>query len=92
MDRTIAPLFRPQRVDISNIISYPLRNRMSGNALFLNTLWIFMCLRQGLLVLVLLSKVIKHNYWHAFRVGAHNKQCSNLDKAPDTSERMDVFL
>lgn len=51
-----------------------------------------MCLRQGLLALVLLSKVIKHNYWHAFCERAHNKQCSDLDKAPDTSERMDVFL
>lgn len=51
-----------------------------------------MCLKQGLLVLVLLSKVIKHNYWHAFYKGVHNKQYSNLDKAPDTSERMDVFL
>ena len=45
-----------------------------------------MCLKQGLLVLVLLSKMIKHNYWHAFREEARNKQCGNLDKAPDTLE------
>lgn len=51
-----------------------------------------MCLKQGLLVLILLNKVIKHYYWHLLCEGVHNKQFNNLDKAPVTSEGMDVFL
>ena len=50
-----------------------------------------MHLKQGPLVLVLLSKVIRHNYWHRFCEGVHNKQCNDLDKAPGASERMECF-